>query len=916
MNLKGRRAMINRLDLRGEWKLCLDKDCKGAIPAFNDTIVLPNTTSNAKKGEYNSERETGFLTDTYKFEGHAWFARSVDFSALDCENLKLYLERTRITELYMDGKRIGHRESLCTPHIYDLNDYIGTGVHEVAICVSNVGYKTKGGHLTSPDTQTNWNGITGRIELIGYKKAYADNVMIWTDIHSKTVTVKADIVGVQKGIAVISAESFNSDRVHCPKPQSFDFEGGKLEAVYAMGDDCLMWSEHSPNLYKLKIDVDGDFSEHVIGMREFKTDGGKFVINGEKTFLRGKHDGMIFPKTAFAPTDLDEWLRVMKISKSYGMNHYRYHTCCPPEAAFLAADMLGIYMEPQLPFWGTITEPGEENHNQEEQDFLVSEGFNMLKFFGNHASYCMMSMGNELWGSKNIINDIIGRYKAFDSRHLYTQGSNNYQWFPNVLDNDDFFVGVRLANDRLIRGSYAMCDAPLGHVQTDKPAANHDYDSVIKPQKHASATQASEDGTVQIQYGTTMKTVKASDADADFVPEVPIVTHEIGQYETYPNFKEIEKYTGSLKARNFEIFRERLDEKGLLPLAEDYFECSGKLAVQCYKEELEAVFRSHRLGGFQILDIQDFSGQGTALVGILDAFMDSKGLISDSEWREFCNDAVLLARFDSYVLESGSPFTAEVELCNYRPGFNGGKLKWSLAYENGKKISGGEVDFNINNGENYTNICGVNIDEMPAVSNNTKAVLRIEIVNTDIVNHYELWVIPKVDKVELSGAYIFDSIDGEAEKLLKSGKTVLVVPELSKLENSIEGFYCQDFWCYHMFCEISRMMNKPDPVGTMGLLIDNEHPALAGFGGEKYSTPQWWEIVQNSRSEILDDCAEGKKVIVRTIDNFDRNHNLALLYEYEKDGGKVVVCNCDFEKLSCSPEGRAFVKSVVDYVKM
>ena len=112
------------------------------------------------------------------------------------------------------------------------------------------------------------------------------------------------------------------------------------------------------------------------------------------------------------------------------------------------------------------------------------------------------------------------------------------------------------------------------------------------------------------------------------------------------------------------------------------------------------------------------------------------------------------------------------------------------------------------------------------------------------------------------------------------------------------------------------MMNKPDPVGTMGLLIDNEHPALAGFGGEKYSTPQWWEIVQNSRSEILDDCAEGKKVIVRTIDNFDRNHNLALLYEYEKDGGKVVVCNCDFEKLSCSPEGRAFVKSVVDYVKM
>lgn len=904
--------MINKLDLSGEWLLCLDKECKGTDLVFDDTINLPNTTSNAKKGEYNTERETGFLTDTYKFEGFAWFRKNVDFSALQCENLKLYLERTRITELYIDGKKIGRQESLCTPHIYDLNEYIGTGVHEMTICVSNIGYKTKGGHLTSPDTQTNWNGITGRIELIGYKNAHAENVMLWCDIHNKTVRVTANITGGKNGKAVISAESFNSEKNHTPAVQSFEYTDGKLDALYKMGDDCLLWSEHEPNLYKLRIDIDGDMSEHIIGMREFRTEGGKFTINGEKTFLRGKHDGMIFPKTAFAPTDLEEWLRVMKISKSYGMNHYRYHTCCPPESAFVAADMLGIYMEPQLPFWGTITEEGEENHNQEEQDFLVEEGFNMLKFFGNHPSYCMMSMGNELWGSKKILNDIIGGYKKFDNRHLYTQGSNNFQWFPNVIENDDFFVGVRLANDRLIRGSYAMCDAPLGHIQTDKPAANHDYDSIIRPKKQASSTEISEDGTVQIQYGTTMKTVKASEADADFIPEVPIVTHEIGQYETYPNFKEIEKYTGSLKARNFEVFRERLDEKGLLPLAEDYFKCSGKLAVQCYKEEMEAVFRSRLLGGFQILDIQDFSGQGTALVGVLDAFMDSKGLITDSEWREFCNDAVVMARFDSYVLEAGSSFKAHTELCNYRPDLKGGKLICTLTLENGDVI--GKVEKNFVAEGNYTDICDVEFT-LPQVTKNTKAVLALEIEGTDIRNHYDLWVIPTVEKTDISGAYIFNEVNDEAESLLKQGKTVLIVPDLSKLENSIEGFYCQDFWCYNMFCIISQMMKKPDPVGTMGLLIDTEHPALAGFAGEKYSTPQWWEIVQNSRSVILDDFKGEKNVIVRTIDNFDRNHDLSLLYEYEKDGGKVVVCSCDFDKLSKSPEGRAFIKSVVDYVR-
>lgn len=906
--------MIGKIDLSGEWKLCLDKDCKGKNLVFDDTINMPNTTSNAQKSEYNSKREEGFLTDTYLFEGWAWFSKEIDFNKLECKNLKLFLERTRITTVYIDGKKIGTQESLCTPHIYDLNEYIDTGVHEVRICVSNVNYKTKGGHLTSPDTQSNWNGITGRMELIGYNEAYVENVMVWPDISNKTCRITADVFGSETGSVSVSAESFNSDTVHKPDVQNFDFNGGKLDITYKMGDDCLLWSEHTPNLYKLSIRLDGDVSTHIVGMRDFKTDGGKFTINGRKTFLRGKHDGMIFPKTAYAPCDVDEWIRVMKISKSFGMNHYRFHTCCPPEAAFIAADMLGIYMEPQLPFWGTIYTEGEEGYNKEELDFLTSEGFAILKAYGNHPSYCMMSMGNELWGSKEKLNEIIGNYKAFDNRHLYTQGSNNFQWFPNVVENDDFFVGVRLANDRLIRGSYAMCDAPLGHIQTDKPAANHDYDGAVSPAKKASATETSADGTVQIQYGTTMKTVKASDADADFIPKVPIVTHEIGQFETYPDFREIEKYTGSLKAKNFEIFRERLDEKGLLPLAEDYFKCSGQLAKACYKEEMEAVFRSRLLGGFQILDIQDFSGQGTALVGMLDAFMDNKGIITDEEWREFCNDVVALARFDKYTFVSGEEFNAHTELVYYRPSNYNGKLLWNICDSAGKMIGSGEFTVSVC-GQNYIDLGEIKV-KMPEVSKVTNVTLTLVLEGTDVKNHYDLAVIPSVDNVDLAGAYIFENTESEeAVKLLKQGKTILIVPDLEKLENSIEGFYCQDFWCYHMFALISRMMEKPEPVGTMGLLINNEHPALSQFGSEKYSTPIWWDIVQNSRSEIIDDCPEGKNVIVRTIDNFERNHNLTMLYEYSKLNGKVVVCNCDFDKLAETPEGRLFIKSIVDYVR-
>ena len=292
--------------------------------------------------------------------------------------------------------------------------------------------------------------------------------------------------------------------------------------------------------------------------------------------------------------------------------------------------------------------------------------------------------------------------------------------------------------------------------------------------------------------------------------------------------------------------------------------------------------------------------------------MDSKGLISDSEWREFCNDAVLLARFNSYTAEAGSSFCANAELCCYRPGFNGGKLKWSISDENGNFNLNGETEFTA--AGNYTDICSIRFD-LPDVINITKLVFRLEIDGTNISNHYDLWVIPKRESIDLSGVYIFESVDSEAEELLSKGKTVLIVPDLSKLENSIEGFYCQDFWCYHMFRLISEMMKKPEPVGTMGLLINNKHKALEKFTSEKWSTPQWFDIVMNSRSEILDDNYEGKNIIVQTIDNFERNHRLGLLYEYEQLGGKVVVCNCDLEKLSHSPEGRQFIYSVIEYVK-
>lgn len=915
--------MLTKMNLDGEWKLQLDEGKSGLSLPFTDSIMLPGTTSYARKGQQNETKLIGALTDEYSFEGFAWYSREVEISdGLAEKNCFLYLERTRMTTVWVGGREVGSRDSLNTPHLYELTGLLQSGSQTITVRVDNTDYPTKGGHMTSPDTQTNWNGITGRIELQFYSESYLTDIQLYPNLSARSVKIAANLQGELKGSIAVSAASWNSDAEHTVAEEEYSLTSREISIEYSFGQDALLWSEANPHLYAVSIAVKDETGERIdrheltFGLREFKTDRDKFTINGNKTYLRGKHDGLIFPLTGYAPTDVEEWLRILGISKSYGINHYRFHTCCPPEAAFTAADMLGIYMEPELPFWGTITEAADERHNQAEQDYLISEGYAILKAFGNHPSFVMMSLGNELWGSRDKIDSILKAYKAFDNRHLYTQGSNNHQFSPAVLEHDDFFCGVRFSKERLFRGSYAMCDAPLGHVQTDLPGTLKDYDDqIVPPDFHRSEGTPSEaGGVIQIQYGTEAKAIQLGEASEEWIPHIPVVSHEIGQYATYPNYREIEKYTGPLKADNFILFQERLKEKGLDHLAAQYFESSGQLAVACYKEELEAAFRSRKLAGFQLLDLQDFSGQGTALVGILDAFMDSKGLITPEEWRTFCSDAVLMARFAKYNYTSFERLEAHVELCSYRnqlPGLI--KLAWELT-DGHATLAAGTAEAALTEQQNYIDICDLVI-ELPAVDAMTKAALSLRILDTDIRKSYDLWIYPQQVEADLSKVHRFESLTAEALALLEQGEKVWLAPNPERISHGIEGFYSTDFWCYPMFRSISESMNRPVPVGTMGLLVDNSHPVFRDFPCEPHSTYPWWSIVSHSKSIIMDDTSREWSPIVQTIDNFERNHKLGFLFECRVGKGKLLICSINADKVQETPEGKQFLSSVIKYME-
>lgn len=853
-----------KIDLSGQWQVKLDAEKQETMPqAYPETMMLPGTTSAAGLGMPNPAKERGCLTDAYRFEGAVWFMRTFTAGDWTGEQTMLTLERTRKTTVYLDGRPIGHQESLCTPHRYFLPP-VHAGEHTLVIRVDNTDYPTRGGHLTSPDTQSNWNGITGEISLTVAHTLLTD-LTVCPDLRRGCLRVHGHIIGAPDGVAGIVLPG--------QMEHLLPYRRGVLDGECPLKGNEAFWDEAHPEIHTISIDLDGDVYETTFGLRDVRTLSRRLLINGRETFLRGKVDNLLYPKTGYTPTDVASWMTILGIAKEYGINHYRYHTACPPDAAFTAADLLGVYMAPELPFWGTVAEEGEEGYDERERDFLFQEGFRILREYGHHPSFLWLSLGNELWGSKDVLNRMMRAYREADDTKLYSSGANNYQFVPDVLDEENVFVGVRLGRERLIRGSYAMCDAPQGIVQTTAPESVSNYDASIVPE---TLGQSGEAGKVQIQYGTGVKEVDAQSADA-LIPDVPVISHEVGQYVFYPDFSEIPHYTGPLKPRNIEAMREKLERAGLYGEHEAFFRQTGHLAVDCYKREIETLLRSREVSGFQLLDLQDYTGQGTALVGVLNAMMENKGLISAEEWREFCAGTVVLGEFASFTGMMGEDIRFDVQISECNPEKQHTCIRCTLM-DGERELYACDVTPGARQGR-LTDAVSVTFPAECYRDAMQERITGLTVVLTladGTRNHYPIWLIPQVDiRITREGIEKDGRMVAFVSAEEKAGGATIVVPSA---EGQLPAEYCTDFWCYPMFRSISESMGKPVPVGTMGLSIDTASPLLKRFAQEDYTTPAWYAILQTAHVQRL---PADIRPAVQMIDNTERCARLGILYQQD-----------------------------------
>jgi hypothetical protein len=905
------------MDLSGTWQFALDPADLGMAERWwerdlPDSIQLPGSAqaqgfgddvSMATEWTGNIVDRSWFESDAYApyrrpgnvkvpfwlqpdkvYAGPAWYQRELVIPAeWQGRRVTLTLERAHWeTRLWLDGREIGSDRSLSTPHVYDLGCDLAPGVHRVALRVDNRMLVNVGpnAHSVSDHTQTNWNGVIGRLSVADASPLWLAGVQVYPDAAARSVRLVVRVANALRlagaGRLSLAATAYNTPVAHTAASLSVEVaippDGASLELTYTLGPEAQLWDEFQPALYRLELALavscaGGNYSDRqtvTFGLREIRPIGSQLAVNGRPVFLRGTLECCIFPRTGYPPVDVDSWRRILCTCRAHGLNHLRFHSWCPPEAAFVAGDEEGFYFQVECASWAN--QGASIGCGETLDEWLYAEGERIVATYGNHPSFALMAYGNEPAGE---IRDFLGGWlnysRARDPRRVHTGGAG----WPVIPENQ--------------------------------------YHNI--PEPRIQAWGAGLNSRINAQPPETCTDYRALVGQL----AAPVISHEIGQWCAYPNFDEIAKYTGLLHARNFEIFQEQLAAHHMADQARDFLLASGKLQALCYKEEIESALRTPGFAGFQLLSLQDFPGQGTALVGVLDAFWESKGYISAAQFQRFCAPTVVLARLERRTWIEGETLVAGLDVAHFGPSdLQAAAPYWRLVGEDGLIVVEGQLPALDRPTGALSRLGALRIDlsGLPAARQYT---LVAGLATTDGAtlgeNDWDIWLFPAaLDARRPAGeTLVTASLDAQAMDRLAAGGTVLLMPGPDALRHEVELGFSAVFW--------NTAWTRGQAPHTLGILCDPAHPALRQFPTQYHSNWQWWELIHGATAMVLDNMLPALRPLVQPIDTWFSNRRLGLLFEARLGAGKLMVCSMDLSTdLHNRPVARQLLHSLLCYM--
>lgn len=861
---------MQTINLSGSWRYETDPMNTGISEKFyerklkNENFILPGSACENAVGEKQekftelTEQTVRCLRQRYSYTGALWLQREFELpEGFENKNLTLFFERINMaSDLWIDGIKIGRQIiELSTPHIYGVTGKLTPGIHTITIRLDNSDLINADGMSSgySDDTQSIWIGIIGKIELRCEDIFRISNIQLFPSKNSVTakLTACSDCASPHdKRSVIITLQATAPDGTELTKityEKAIYTKKQIIHLDYPMGENIEYWDEFNPALYKMtatltyngvslssetedictaeheasKITYGYDEKTVTFGMRTIAVKGREFILNGKAIALRGTLDCAIYPMTGYPPTDIETWLHTMRTIKEYGLNHIRFHAWCPPEAAFAAADMTGVYILAEMPFWlNTDVCALAAGDDPIHKYYYSQEMVNISQAFGNHPSFIMFSNGNELLGDFELLENMTTQIKALDNRRLYTLTSN---FDRAVSPADDYFCAFQAADHRI---------------------------------------------RIQVFHDVISEHTRLSYDDAIDALEIPVVSFEVGQYCVYPNVDSVSEYTGNMLPVNFEIIGEKMKQHNIYHKLKDYIYASGKLAALLYKEDIEASLRTHKMGGFQLLGLADYTGQGTATIGLLDVFWNSKGLITPKEFREFCSPVVPLMKADR-IFGNTENFTADFDLYNY-----GNKDIENIVYT----FSLYDNDTLIYKTSTSDTSISFSLDFISKPSMLT-AVLSVE----EFTNRWNIFVYPAAEydnKIPVINGYT-----DKLEEIIQNGGKAIVIADTKNLKNPIEGLFKPVFWSPAWF----------KSQRACGLICDNKHPIFREFPTDSFANFQWKHPIDNSVSTDISSLPEEFNLLIEPVPNFFDNTPRSPLFEAKIGNADILFCGFNFD---------------------
>jgi len=893
------------IDLSGPWDFAL-----GDEPDYRDVIQLPGSLQAQGFGHdvapdtawtgqivdrswfteerYAPYRQPGnlkipfWLQPQKHYVGAAWYRREIEIPEewSGCR-IVLTLERAHIqTTVFWGGEKIGSCNSLAAPHAFDLGCHLAPGTHRLAIRVDNrlhVDVGTNSSSVTD-HTQTNWNGIIGRIELAATAPVWLDDVQVFPNVAQKSVRLKVAIGNAtgRAGRGVLSAGGTSVEA-------AWDATGGAAELEVPLDAEAGLWDEFHPVLHTLTVRLDGEKKTVSFGLREAGVQGTQITLNGRPIFLRGTLECCVFPRTGYPPMDKTEWTRILAIIKDHGFNHVRFHSWCPPDAAFAAADDLGLYLQIECSSWANTTTGLGMGHPVDA--WLYEEARAIIRAYGNHPSFLLLACGNEPGLEFKTFTEYLARWvthwKREDPRRLHTTGAG----WPAISENDFH----NIPEPRIHRWGEGL----KSRVNALPPSTVADYREFTE--------EALFPGTRRRLGAAESWNVAAVEAPR------PIISHEIGQWCAYPDFSEIPKYTGLLRARNFEIFRDTLDAHHMGDQARDFLMASGRLQILCYKEEIESQLRTRGFGGFQILQANDFPGQGTAPVGWLNPFWESKGYASPEEFRRFNTATVPLARLAQRTFSSRDTLRAEIKIAHFGSApIVRARPFWRLMDADGRISAAGDFpprNIPIGNGLSL-GVITLPLDGLPAPR---RYKLIAKLAETDVENDWDIWIYPAATDEAAQGDVLIVRDWDELLQRAPEHRKILFNPPAAWMKGGVDLGFSSIFW--------NTAWTKKQAPHTLGILCDPRHPLFGLFPTESHSNWQWWELIHGASAMTMDGLPPDLRPQVQIIDDWFTNRRLGLAFEARFGNCDLLVCSSDLTTdLPHRHAARQFRASLLAYI--